>query len=845
MKYTKVNRKQILSKLPRLISVRTGLQGGFAGLIFIVFATFQSANAEVKSSFPDVAKRIDWPSFMAQQDMVWTDVPKQWNESVFLGNGMLGNMLFQEINNKDNPYSTGAKNVLSLHLGRGDYYDNRPPVDGNYNTWRYRGRLPIGFFRIKSKGDITGADWRLDLWNARLVGTVETTVGTYEIEGKVHASYDSFCWKVTPSKNESVDFEWQPQKAEVFMRTAYRMAAERAEKTGTELPSFHKHFAAIPYPDAPDVSITNSEQCNFSRQVLYAEAGEQVMGWRVFEGLGRSRTLVGTVAFSKKKGAAIADAEKNLDRSIKEVGNGTYHSTHEDWWHRYYPRSFVSISDDFWEQFYWIQIYKYASVTRADGMLVDTYGPWYQPGLHPMVWSDLNVQLDYWLPAVANRLDIGASVMNRMDAGLENMIKNVPADWQNDSMNAGTIFPGDFRSPVGKIPADHITWLLHNYWLLCQYGNDQERMRDGLYPLLKRANASYIRYLEDFSQDLGDGKLHFKQSWSPEVVTGPDMNYTIALMRWSTKTLLEINEKNGLNDPKVAQWQQLLEDLVDYQVNENGLMLGREHPFDKGHRHYSHLLAFYPLNDLNSDEHYELIKRSVDTWIETSEDPTKAAGQARSVTAYSCSGAAAMYARLGEGEKAFQYLQKSMFIRIFSNTLYGEANEQLVETPLSVAASMQDMLLQSWSGRIRIMPGVPEAWDDIHFDSLLCEGGAVVSADRTDGKLIYAKIESPDISRAIEFKLPILNPEFVVGQVGHDVKSVDLMKNEAGFYHIDLPAGAYLIATDSAINTETIQPVKTPGKLKNIFGNSGRFEKVRSQFKYQHDMDTRRTVILP
>ena len=378
------------------------------GLSFVLLLQLSVYHySEAKSFSTDAIKeKIDWKDFMSHQDMHWNKVPKRWNEAPFFGNGMIGLFLYQEINNVDNKYSTKDNNVLSLHLGRGDYYDNRPPLGKDHHTWIYRGRLPIGFFKIKSKGDITGVDWRMDLWNARLIGTVNTTLGSYKIEGKVHATYDSFFWKVIPSEKEEVSFEWQAQEAYSFAKSVSEKIVENAKKQGkndSEISHFYTSFAATPYPDAPKIKIEKTEKGMFSTQALYAESGEQITAWKVIENTKEhSKTLVGTIAFSKTMGASRIEAEKNLSRSIKEVKKKTYHSSHEKWWHNYYPRSFVSLSDDFWEQFYWIQIYKYASATRANGMLLDTYGPWYQPGFHPLVWSDLNVQLDYWLPLTAN-----------------------------------------------------------------------------------------------------------------------------------------------------------------------------------------------------------------------------------------------------------------------------------------------------------------------------------------------------------------------------------------------------------------------------------------------------------
>ena len=39
---------------------------------------------------------VDWPQFMSKQDMVWETLPEYWYESAYMGNGMLGLMIYKE-----------------------------------------------------------------------------------------------------------------------------------------------------------------------------------------------------------------------------------------------------------------------------------------------------------------------------------------------------------------------------------------------------------------------------------------------------------------------------------------------------------------------------------------------------------------------------------------------------------------------------------------------------------------------------------------------------------------------------------------------------------------------------
>ena len=66
-----------------------------------------------------VIEKIDWPVFMAQHDLIWEEIPLQWNEGAFTGNGQVGMMI----------YATLKDNRIDFHLGRQDVTDHRKAPD--------------------------------------------------------------------------------------------------------------------------------------------------------------------------------------------------------------------------------------------------------------------------------------------------------------------------------------------------------------------------------------------------------------------------------------------------------------------------------------------------------------------------------------------------------------------------------------------------------------------------------------------------------------------------------------------------------------------------------------------
>ena len=164
-------------------------------------------------------------------------------------------------------------------------------------------------------------------------------------------------------------------------------------------------------------------------------------------------------------------------------------------------------------------------------------------------------------------------------------------------------------------------------------------------------------------------------------------------------------------------------------------MIAANKPLEKSHRHYSHLLAFYPFRLLHPDvpENRKFLEKSIEHWLSL-EDGKGLAG-------YSYTGAASLYAYLGNGNKAYErlahFINKPIGISILlPNTFYVESQGKnpVIETPLSAAASLTELLIQSWDETIRIFPAVPDHWKDCAFHALRAEGGFTVSAQRQDGR---------------------------------------------------------------------------------------------------------------
>jgi hypothetical protein len=279
--------------------------------------------------------------------------------------------------------------------------------------------------------------------------------------------------------------------------------------------------------------------------------------------------------------------------------------------------------------------------------------------------------------------------------------------------------------------------------------------------------------------------------------------------------LIESNEKANINLVEVANWKQTLADLIPFPVDSNGLMIGSNQTVDASHRHYSHLLGLYPLFQLNPDspEDRALVDKSVVHWHQIE--------NGKALAGYSFTGAASLYAALGRGNDANELLQQFLVgnIRmgqVLPNTFYTEAGGKnpVIETPLSAAASIMELLVQSWGGKVRVFPAVPDEWKDASFHQLRAQGGFLVSASRSRGKTDWVSVKSLS-GEPLIIKVPDWATAIAVGGKRHPA----ITKIAEGEFQIVLNIGEEILLSDGSRKVKAeVKPVFHSPETINLYG---------------------------
>ena len=108
-------------------------------------------------------------------------MPTQFDYGAFLGNGLLGAMIYRDGDNR-----------LRWEMGRADVTEHR----------RDNNRLPIGGLALETVGKIQDGTMRLDLWNAEVRGTVTTDKGTLQFRTLIHTDVMAMILELETTRRE-------------------------------------------------------------------------------------------------------------------------------------------------------------------------------------------------------------------------------------------------------------------------------------------------------------------------------------------------------------------------------------------------------------------------------------------------------------------------------------------------------------------------------------------------------------------------------------------------------------------------------------------------------------------
>lgn len=454
--------------------------------------------------------------------------------------------------------------------------------------------------------------------------------------------------------------------------------------------------------------------------------------------------------------AARQTCEKALGKGFDDV-----FADHCRWWRSYWEQASISVPNEIIERQWYLETYKFGAAARANTPPITLQGPWTADNRKIPPWKgdyhhDLNTELSYWPAYSGNRLDgaqgfvtwlwetqATAKAWTKRFFGLPGLNVPMTADLNQEQI-------GGWHQYTHS--ATTAAWLAHHFYLHWRYTMDRDFLRDRAYPWLRDASV----FLEAVTEKGPDGKRMLPLSSSPEINDdqleawfSTITNYDLALIRWLLETTAELADELDRHQEAV-RWRAVLAEMPELALDpvSRKLLVARDYPLPASHRHFSHLMAIHPLGLIrweNGPRDQAVIKASL---TELHEKGTS------QWTGYSFSWLANLAARARDGEAAERALEIFSTAFCLRNSFHCNGDQSgkgysnfryrpfTLEGNFAAAASVQEMLLQSYSGTIRVFPAVPDSWRDASFRKLRAEGAFVVSATRQAGRVKRIEIRA-------------------------------------------------------------------------------------------------------
>ena len=461
-----------------------------------------------------------------------------------------------------------------------------------------------------------------------------------------------------------------------------------------------------------------------------------------------------------------------------------------------------------------------------------------QPAWNADIHSNINVQMNYWPAEPTNLSDMHLPFLNY----IWNMAEN-HSEWQRWAQQQGqnrgwtcftenNIFGGVSSFKTNYVIAN--AWYASHLWQHYRYTLDRDYLKR-VFPAMLSASQFWMDRLELAS----DGTYETPNEWSPE--HGPEAEDGVAhaqqlvwdLFDNTLKAIDVLGDDANVSADDLATLKDRFSKLDNGLHTEtytgnwgtdriaSGTTILREWKYSsytattegRDHRHMSHLMCLYPFSQVEPGT--ELFDAAVNS--------LRLRGDG--ATGWSMGWKINLWARALDGDHARTILNNALRhsngdAGVFYNLFDSHAPFQ-IDGNFGACAGMAEMLMQSNSGTIRILPALPTAWASGHINGMKAVGDFTVSIAWNDGKATRITIvnnqgqTAPVVYNGIGAARVYVNDVLSTGFT-FDSDNQATVAGEAGTVYVFDLDGSYEPTT--GINAIATSPSATSSDCYNLSG---------------------------